>query len=269
MKEEGSLTVTQAQFRNMLDVTTVGYHDEVYLNIDNGRVRLLAGTPGASAGTYVDFVEAYFESVDGSTEAYFDANEVFSYVDLVSESSSNELEVSFLGTESDRLASKVEIRPATEASDFEVSMMLPSGSSVIESVPGNLPGRFNKDHVLMTAPPGEDERPLACHIETDFSQLNKIVNAVSLREELDYYPVVVQDGNFRLDVGSEESEKINAILNGSVEGPDVSNSYGGHFKETTSTLSGSVEMYLDKGGPLQILQKKSHATIRHLYGNAG
>lgn len=269
MQEEASLTVTQAQFENMLDVTTVGYHDEVYLNVDGDRVRLLAGQPGSSAGTYVDFVEANFESVNGSTEAYFSAPEVLSYISLVSEGSSNELDVAFFGTDSDRLANKIQIRPANDASDFEVSMMLPSGSSVIESVPGKLPGRFNKDHVLLTAPPGEDERPLQCTIETDIAQLNKIVNAVELRDELDYFPVVIQDGEFRLDVGSEDSEKISAVLHGSVEGPDVSNSYGGHFKETVQTLDGSLELHLDKGGPLQILQKKSHATIRHLYGNAG
>lgn len=269
MKEEGSLTVTQAQFENMLDVTTVGHHEEVFLSIDGGHVRLLAGTPGGSAGTYVDFVEAYFEDVEGSTEAYFAAPEVLSYIDLVSDGSSNKLDVTFLGTESDRLANKVRIEPANDASDFEVSMMLPSGSSVIESVPGQLPGRFDNDHVLMTAPPGEDERPLATTVETDVAQLYKIVNAVGLRDELDYYPIVVQDGEFRLDVGSEDSEKINAVLNGTVSGPDASNSYGGHFKETVNTLDGSLELHLDKGGPLQILQKNSHATIRHLYGNAG
>lgn len=269
MQEQGSLTVTQAQFENMLDVTTVGYHDEVFVKIDGGRVRLLAGTPGGSAGTYVDFVEAYFESVSGATEAYFDAGEVLSYIDLVSESSSNELQVSFFGTEGDRLANRIEISPADDAADFDVSMMLPSGSSVIESVPGQLPGRFNKDHVLMTSPPGEEERPLQVSIETDFGQLRKIVNAVDLREELDYYPVVVADGEFRLDVGSEESEKINAVLKGQVEGPDVSNVYGGHFKETVNSLSGSVELHLDRGGPLQVLKRDNHATIRHLYGNAG
>lgn len=269
MKKEATLTVTGAQFSKMIDVTTVGYHDEVYLNIDGGKVRLLAGTPGSSGGTYVDFVEAFFEDVDGSTEAYFDANEVMSYTDIVTDGPSSTMEITFIGSDDDRLASKMIIRPGNDSTEFEVSKMLPSGESVIQSVPGNLPGRFDKDNVLLTQPPGEDERPLQTHIATDISQINKIIDAVALRDELEFYPIVVEDGKFRLNVGSEESEKIDAVLNGSVEGPDASNIYGGHLKETASTLTGSVDLYLDKGGPLEVLQKKSHMTIRHLYGNAG
>ena len=265
MKEEATLTTTLVQFQEMLDVTTVGYHDEVYLNIDNGRTRLLAGSPGSSAGTYTDFVEAYFEGVDGTTEAYFDSGEVMSYIDLVADGPSSKLELRFLGTESDRLANKLVITPARDSEDFEVSLMLSSGSSVIESIPGNLPQSFDQNNRFIGTPDGE---PLSTKIDTTISQLNKIDNAISLREELEYKPIVVQDGQFRLDVGDESSQKINARLEGKVEGPDVSNVYGGHFKDIVRELEGQVTLFVDEAGPMQVLQEKNHMVIRHMLGSA-
>ena len=265
MKSQAKLTVTKAQFQEMLDVTTVGYHDEVYLNIRGGRVRLLAGSPGSSAGTYTDFVEAFFEDVEGSTQAFFDADEVLSYIDLVSGSPSDKFTVEFLGTDSDDLANKLVVTPTDDANEFEVSLVLPSGSSVMESVPSSLPQQFDEKNRFTSPATGE---ALATSIETTMSQLDKINNAVSLREELDYKPITVKNGEFRLDVGEESNQKIQARLQGSVEGDDVSNLYGGHFDEIVRTIDGEVSLYLDEGGPLQVLKEGSHYTVRHLLGSA-
>jgi len=268
MKEQATLTVTEAQFKEMLDVTTVGYHDEVYINIQGGRVRLLAGSPGSSAGTYTDFVEAFFEDVDetaGKTEAYFDADEVLSYIELVSSGPSTKMDVTFHGSENDRLASRLVVTPAGDSESFEVSLVLASGQSVIESVPASLPQQFDAQNRFV--PPGGDE-PLGTEIDTTIASLQKINNAVSLLEELDYKPITVKGGEFRLDVGEESNQKISARLPGEVTGDDVSNVYGGHFDEIVRALEGGVFLYLDEGGPLEVLQEKNHMTVRHLLGSA-
>lgn len=265
MKEQAVLHTTEAQFREMIDVTTVGYHEEVYLNVGGGRVRLLAGSPGSSAGTYTDFVESYFEGVEGETEAYINADEVMSYINLVSGGPSTHLKVLFEGTESDRLANRMVVTPDSESDEFEVSLVLSSGKSVLESVPAKLPQQFDEKHRFVS--PKTDE-PLGTSIDTSISQLEKINNAVSLREELDYKPIVVKGGEFRLDVGDESKQKISARLAGDVEGDDVSNVYGGHFDEIVKTLTGGVVLYLDDDGPLEVLQEKNHMTIRHLLGSA-
>lgn len=265
MKEQATLTVTEAQFKEMLGVTTVGYHDEVYMNLSGGRVRLLAGSPGSSAGTYTDFVEAFFEDVDGSTEAYFDADEVLSYIELVSGGPSSKMEIQFLGSDENKLANQMIVTPAGESDDFEVSLVLPSGSSVIESVPAKLPNQFDKQNRFVSP---QTEDPLGTSIDTTIGSLKKINSAVSLREELDYKPITVEGGEFRLDVGDEASQKISARLPGEVEGGDVSNVYGGHFDEIVRSLDGGVELYLDEGGPLEVLQEKNHMTVRHLLGSA-
>jgi len=268
MKEQATLTVTKAQFEELLDVTTVGYHDEVYMNIQGGRVRLLAGSPGSAAGTYTDFVEAFFEDVDetaGKTEAYFDADEVLSYIELVSSGPSMKMDVTFLGSENDRLANRMVITPAGNDESFEVSLVLASGQSVIDSVPASLPQQFDNQNRFV--PPNGDE-PLGTEIDTTIGSLQKINNAVSLREELDYKPITVKDGEFRLDVGEESNQKISAQLPGKVTGDDVSNVYGGHFDEIVRSLEGGVFLYLDEGGPLEVLQEKNHYTLRHLLGSA-
>ena len=262
MKKEATLTVTEAQLEEMFEVTTVGYHDQLYVNIGGDRVRLLAGAPGSSAGTYTDFVGAFFEGVDGSTEAYLKAGEVLSYIELVSSGPSSKMDIEFYGSEDDRLASKMVVTPAGDHDNFEVTLVLSSGTSVLESIPSNLPQQFDKEHRFVA--PGSD-KPLSTSINTTVSELRKINNAVSLREDLDYKPITVKDGAFRLDVGDEANQKVSAKLQGEVEGPDVSSEYGGHFDEIVKTLDGGVTLYLDEdGGPLEVLQEKNHMTIRHL-----
>ena len=267
MEEEASLTITHSNFSQMLEVTTVGYHEDVYMDVGNSKVRMLAGAPGASAGTYTDFSGSMLEDIDGKAHAYFNSGEVLSYLDLVSNGSSTEIVLTFYGT-GDFLSSRMTISPAHAVDEFEVSLVLPSGDSVMDSIPTQLPKRFDAEDRFVVPVDDDELRPLSTKIETTIESLDKIVKAVGLREELNYYPIVVEGGEFKLDVGSESSEKIDAILEGSVEGEDLTNIYGGHFKETVSKLSGGVTLYCDSGGPLEILQQGENMVIRHLYGNA-
>jgi len=64
MNEQATIVVTEAQIREILDVTSAGgYHEELFLKIGDNRVRLLAGALDSSSGEFVDEVEAFVESI--------------------------------------------------------------------------------------------------------------------------------------------------------------------------------------------------------------
>lgn len=267
MNEQATIVVTEAQIREILDVTSAGgYHEELFVKIGDNRLRLLAGAPDSSSGAFVDAVEAFVESISGSASAYVDVAQLDSYLSILSEGPSTELEVSFFGNEGDKLASQVQIRPS--GMDGEVSLMLKSGERVMESVPSQLPKQFDQDNNFMH--PVED-RPAKVHIETFVDEVARIVDAVNLQEGKEYCPVVVDNESFVLDVGDERDERVNVTLKATVDNPEnhsVDNLYGGAFEDVVSTLSGSLYVQTEDGSPVHLLQEKNHLTIRHVIGTA-
>lgn len=266
MKEQATITATEAQLKEVLDETSVGYHEELYLNIDDDHVRLLGGAPDSSSGVYVDFVEAFVESVEGGTEAYIDVAQFENYLSVLSSGPSTVLEITFRGTDNDRLANQVKISP--EDGSGEVSLMLKSGERVMESVPTALPKQFDQNNNFLH--PVED-RPAKVHIETYVDEIRRIVDAVNLQESLEYIPIVVKGQQFILDVGDENDEHVSVSLKGDVSNEDdhdVDNVYGGSFEDVVKKLTGTMYVQVEDGAPVHLLQEKNHITIRHLIGTA-
>lgn len=266
MQKQATITTTEAQLKEVLDATSVNYHEELYLNIDEDRVRLLGGAPDSSSGVYVDFVEAFVESISGATEAYVDVAQLENYLSVLSEGPSTTLEVSFLGSDNDRLANQMAISP--EDGSGEVTLMLKSGERVMESVPTQLPKQFDQNNNFLH--PVED-RPAKVHIETYVDEVRRIVDAVDLQESLEYHPIVVNGQQFILDVGDERDEHVSVKLKGDVDNEDdhdVDNVYGGSFKQVIKQLSGTLFIQVEDESPVHLLQEKNHMTIRHLVGTA-
>lgn len=266
MDEKAVITATEAQFKDLLDATSVSYHEEIYLNIGDDRIRLLAGAPDSSSGAYVDAVEAFVESIEGSSEAYIDVAQVESYLSILSEGPSTELEISFHGSDSDRLANQMKISPSS--GEGEVSLMLKSGERVMESVPSQLPKQFDQNNNFLH--PVED-RPAKVHIETYVDEVRRIVEAVGLQESHEYAPIVVNGQQFILDVGDERDERVNVNLKADVDNEDdhdVDNLYGGSFDNVVKSLSGTLFLQTEDGSPVHLLQEKNHMTIRHVIGTA-
>lgn len=266
MQAQATIKATEAQLKEILDVTSVGYHEELYLNIDDDRVRLLGGAPDSSSGVYNDFVEAFVEEINGSAEAYIDVAQFENYLSVLSGGPSTVLEVTFLGTDGERLANQVKISP--EDGSGEVSLMLKSGERVMESVPTALPKQFDQNNNFLH--PVED-RPAKVHIETYVDEVRRIIDAVNLQESMEYAPIVVKSQQFILDVGDENDERVNVNLKGDVSNDDdhnVDNVYGGSFSDVINTLSGTLFIQVEDGAPIHLLQEKNHITIRHLIGTA-
>lgn len=265
MRTQATIRGTQAQISEMFGYASVGYHEEIYVNIEDGRLRILAGAPDSSSGAYVDLVEAFFNGVDGGTEAYLEVGQIQSYMSLVSSGPSTELDLEFKG--GDGMAQQLRITPTDREGD-EVTLMLMSGDKVLESVPTGLPKRFDQNNNFLH--PTED-RPAKVHIDTYVSELQRIVDAVGLREDLNYYPIVVDGEDFILEVGDEKDQYVSATLQGKVDNEDghkVDNLYGGSFSNVVGSLEGSIIVQTEDGSPVHLLQEKNHVTVRHMIGTA-
>lgn len=262
---KATIEASKSEIREMINITAVGYHEKLYCKVSDGRVRFLAGTPGASVVAYTDFIEREIEKIEGDdAEAVIPVPELMDHIDIAGEGTSGNVELGFVSSNDDGLAEQLRISTAGSHS-FEAGITLAASESAMESVPADLPAMFNADDVLMNQ---KDDRPVNTHIDTFAESLEKVIDVIDLREELDYYPVVVKDGEFMLEVGSKNSNYVETTLQGEVEGSDVDNLYGSGFEEVVGAMDGSVSLHLEQDSPLLILNEMSYGTARHVLGAA-
>lgn len=261
---QATIKASKAQIREIMEQTAVGYHEKVYANTEDGRVRFLAGTPGGTVVAYNDYVEGDIEEINGEAQAIIPVPDLLNYLSLAGEGTSSQVELVFVGSEDSPLAEQLKLSVPGSHS-FEVGLTLPASESSMESVPTDLPGLFNQENVLMNQ---SEDRPVSTHIDTYTESLGKILEVVDLREELEFYPIVVEDGEFLLNVGSDQGNYVNAKLQGEAEGDDVDNLYGSGFSEVVKALDGNVTLHVEQGSPLQILKEGSYGTVRHVLGAA-
>lgn len=261
---QGTIEASQAQIHEIIEETSVGYHEKIYANFDDGRVRFLAGTPGGSVVAFTDYIEGEIESIEGDAQAVIPVPDLLDYLDVAADGTSSTLELEFVGSEGTMLAEQLRISPAGSHS-FNVGLTLPASDTTMENVPTDLPSLFDDDNVLINQ---AEERPVGTHIETYIETLDKVRDVIDLREEMNYYPIVVDEGDFLLDVGSERGNYVEAELQGEAEGEDVDNLYGSGFEEVVKTLDGQVTLHTEQNSPMLILKEKSYGTVRHVLGDA-
>lgn len=256
-------------------------HDDVYLNVLEDEVRILQATPGESVLTYGSYYEDYFDEItlecdiaeeigtDRSgedfpyrvgAEAILDVEQALTYLDFASDGGT--VEVSFTGSTDTRLSSMMRAEGALEA-----WVKLPGSQDALESVPHWLPLRFDSDNQY-TNPNGD---PAPVQISTKVSKLERIIDAVDKDRDADFYPIVVEDESFRVDIGDESRSGVSGALGAkSVSNgidSDVENYYHDGFEEIFNILSGAVELQTAPGGnPLSIVQSGGERVIRHVNG---
>lgn len=253
---EGSVN----QIEKMLTETAVGYHDNPYVNISDGRIRFIAGSPGNVVVVYSDYVEGSVDSIEGDTEAVIKVSDILDTLSLIGDRNS-EVRLEFEGVEGSRLAQRLRIEGQLEA-----GILLPGSESVLSRVPLELPDMFTEEDRLINANSGE---PAGTHIETFINSLEKIVDVSEVRGDLSNFPVVVENGEFRMDVGDRNQNYIAGALPGTVvEGEDLANNYGEGLKKIANQLSGEVDIYVEQNSPICVVKQRSHGTLRHVVGPA-
>lgn len=248
-------------------------HDTLYFNISDGQMQSLASTHGKSVVSFTTWNEEKLKEVDvteqtvnntdedenPSLEAVVDTQEFLNYLEIAS--NGGIVELNFIKEPAERLAQALEID-----SKLTARVPLPGSQAVLEEVPLGLPSRINDEEVMVNG----DGNQLPTNISSSTQELQKVVDAVDLHEdaEEDFYPIVVDDGEFVLNVGDTKSQQIFGALSSGVEGPDLDNEYHVGFEEAVKSLSGNMEVYsAPGGGPFYVLQDGSGETLRHSLGS--
>ena len=269
------------QFQQMIDETSLDgetEHSDIYLNILEDEVQILQMAPGEVVLTFGTYREDFFDEItlerdlremEGTdragnefayrvgAEAILDVDQTSTYLGFASDGGTVELKLT--GSTEQRLASFARANGALEA-----WVKLPGSQSVLEDVPHWLPLRFSNNEVYTNQ--AGDEAPT--QISTKVSKLDTIIDAVEEDKDAEYFPVVVKDDDFWIDIGDESRSGVSGALHAqNVEGPNVENYYFDGFKEIVSVLNGAVELQTAPGGnPLSIVQENSSRVIRHVNG---
>lgn len=278
--------LSQLLEQSSLDAANAGNdekrHDDIYLNILGDEVRVLKQTQGQTVITFCSFNEDFFddltlhrdveerEGTDTSgndfhyrsgAEAVLNVSKTSTYLENAVGDEDATIELKFTGTEERRLSTFLRAEGAVKA-----WVKLPGSEDVLRNVPHWLPRRFNADNKYCN-PQGD---PAPVNIETNVSQIEWLIDIVENDDDAEFYPIVVEDGAFRVDVGDDQKSGVSGeIISGDqVKGPDMESHFYQGFEEIFSVLSGKVELQSAPGdNPLAVVREGGDGSvIRHVNG---
>lgn len=276
---------SEGAMQELIDEATLAsksYYENAYVNIADGELNIISSLTGGTLLSYSTFTEGSFlstievsDAVKEQTpddekpmvEALLDIDTFTTYFDLI-KGGDGSPRFEFKGELEDRLATVLEMYGGLNAGVY-----LPASESKLQKNPLWLPNRFDDDDVWRS-----DEVELDTEIHTDVMNVQRIIEAVDADEisSVDNYPVVVDNGEFTLNVTDENSRNwIQGSLDEgaeSVSGEDVANLYGKGFEPLFDVLSGDVRLNtanISGGAPLVVLKRKEDGVIRHVVGPSG
>jgi len=248
-----------------------GEFDTIYLHISDGVVRTIADYHGRYA-SYCMFEEGGLLNnitTEGEYNEVLIDTEVFSfYLDYISGS---KVEVSFSGTENDRLATE-----ATIVGNIKAEIHLPAASSSLESIALWLPSSFDDDLVFDYSGE-EEEREIGTVVTADLSSLREFVGLVDSSRFVRYgsggYPLEVTSNS--LIFNAEDDANRNRI-GGSIEAEVKGEVTSGHFKRGFAEMiysvgSGNVTLQFSPSvstGPLVVCKEAESYTCIYVIGQA-
>ncbi|MFB6282551.1 MAG: hypothetical protein ABEK59_01260 [Halobacteria archaeon] len=254
-------------------------HGDLYLNILEDEIRVLQRTPGDSVLTSCVFTESFFDDIslerevqtrtgdykgddyeyETGAEAILDVEQTQTYLDFASDGGT--VELTFTGSDEKRLATY-----ARAEGSLEAWVKLPGSREALSEVPHWLAYRWTDDNKFVSSD-GESTMPV--EINTKAEKLHTIIDAVKDDQDADYYPIVVRDGEFIIDVGDEQRSGVRGTLGAkNVEGPDVENYYYDGFEEILNILSGPITLQTaPNNAPLVVTQEQNGKIIRHNNGS--
>lgn len=234
-------------------------YDQMYLNLASDELRTIANA-GESVVAYDTFTQPYIQevelhdSVDSSAglEAVLNVPNTSEYLNFIG---GERVTVELYGQEGERGCTKM-----TLDGDLTASIYLPSSESDYESKATKVVQRYNDDNHWVT----NEGEELETQFTTTVEQFQKIVEAKNFENlALSTYPVVIKDGEFRLDATDDnERDSISGTLwSESLEGSDVENYYTRGFEELFNTISGKIEVRTEQDSILSILRETNDSAM--------
>lgn len=239
------------------------YHEEIYLNIQDGQVNSLASSAGNSAISYCSFAEGYLDDVsteqEGGTQAIIDVADFLTFFEMASDG--KYAEIRFQGSPDDDLATSVVVE-----SKLESTIMLPVSESVKEKIPLGVVDRFQQGekwdspHVFFS---NQGNEP-ATQISTPMEELQIIVDAAENTGK-EFFPISVEEEELNVAVEQDAGgHGLKGGLPADVEGADVANNYLHGFEELISSISGDSVLRTAPDAPVSVIKDGDGYVLRHV-----
>ena len=234
-------------------------HDEMLVRVTADRVDTPASAPDAEQVSFCTARAARFDDLamlaGESVQALFRVAPTLAWLDWFGERHDH-VDATFVGSHG--VATRVQLRAG------EDTVRVPCATDwKADALSYAITDRFDGETVR--DPDGE---PLPIHIETDASELRRLVRAAELAECGSQVPVVVEDGSFRIDVEDESAPDgtacVEGTLDATVEGPDCRNRYGHGLVRVVSAVQGDLDIRTGPGEALAIVKDREDYTLRYL-----
>lgn len=276
----------------MMQMSSGGYHPYLMLNIDPDSVSALMQTDGRQVVSYCTWDAGFFDHISGEAEVLlsvggsdFEQRGVLDYLDFV-EGAGSTVEFSFYGDEEGENA-PLATRWGAEGA-LNVMLRLNTSDEDLRQVPWDHPPRWTPGNEYAsrqcltdngTLPEDESEwiTPPTKVKTTVQSVQQQVIQPSDFAEGVDYRPLVVEDGEFMVDVeGSQDDEIWGTVNTEAVEGPDVDRRFHEDlFDSVVGSMNGVIRLSTAPSGdgaapPLTIVQDNlANREIRHVLGPLG
>jgi len=237
------------------------YHEEIYINIQDGQVNALGSSAGNSAIAFCSFTDAFFDEIESEgdeVEAIINVPDFLTYFDGASDGKLAELR--FKGSNPDDLANSLQIE-----SRILTTFMLPVSDSVREKIPLGVVNRFTEgekwegNNVFHSNSGAEP----ATEIRTTAEEIQLLIEQTEIFDK-EFFPIVTEGEKFLLQVGNDGRNESRGDLKGDVEGASVSNNYLHGFNELFSSVSGDVIIRTAPDAPMSVIKEREGSVLRHV-----
>lgn len=226
-------------------------HQEMFVRITEDRLETPASGAGARQASYCTLTAGRFDRLDvpsaASVDAMFDIDTLLGWLEWFD-----------AGTLTARFEGQAGITSTLvlQQGDTEVRIDCVDDPAVLNSVETYLPDRFEDTAFL-----DEDGNAMPTTVETTAAQLRRLVRAIDLADAPEEYPLVIREGELRLDIEGE-SGSVSAPLEANIDGPAVTNHYGPGFERVVSGIEGPVTLQTGPGEVVAFVQDTDTYTLR-------
>jgi len=228
-------------------------YNKCWFNLQEDKLNTI-GNEGRALATYATYqnptvqdVEVHEDVESGGLEALIKIPQAQDYLDFVG---GERVRMEFWGEEDKRGASKVIFD-----GDLRAEFFIPNSKSDFDSMFLNVVKKYDGENWITS-----DDSRLDTSFETTVEQFQRIVGAVDFDHlALRNYPVVIDDGEFRLDATDEnERDSISGALHSNnVVGPDVENYYSRGFEQLFNNIEGQVYVETEQDSVVNIVRSSN------------
>lgn len=270
MSEEvmkGRFETSMAKMQKILQWGTAPFdtetYDQLYVNLCIDEIRTIANASEAVVAyntleePYVQEVELH-DSVDEQSglECILNVPLTQQYLKFVG---GDQVAIEFYGLEDERGCRKTRI-----VGDLSANIYQPSSRNDYDTKALKVVKRYNDDDEWVKA----DGDSLSTSFVTHVDQFLKIVEAKTFDKlALSTYPVVIKDGEFRLDAADDDNrDRVSGALEAEdIDGPDVENYYTRAFEELFNNVSGKVKVMTEQDSLVSVVRASNDEALTLRY----